>query len=89
MLALSMKPNHTVHEYKQLIVNSYRFNIHNLTQNMATQNSNVMLNATTKYYASSRNLQPRTEDLNYYKIVKKMVILDYYSKKKVVLMKCD
>ena len=56
---------------------------------MATQNSGVMLSATTGCYASSRDSQPRTEDLNYYGVVEKIVILNYYSKGRIALMKCE
>ena len=89
MRALSMRPNHTLCEYKQLIINGYGFNIHSQAQNMATQNSGVMLSTTIGCYASSRDSQPRTEDLNYYGVVEKIVILDYYSKGRVALMKYD
>lgn len=89
MRALSMGPNRTMREYKQLVINGYRFNIHSRSVNMATQNSGVMLSATTGCYASSRDSQPRTEDLNYYGVVEKIVILDYYFKGRIALMKCD
>ena len=56
---------------------------------MAIQNSDVMLSATTECYASLRDSQPRTKDLNYYGVVEKIVILDYYSKRRVALMKCN
>ena len=87
--ALAMGPNRTVREYKQMFINGYRFNIHSRAVNMATQNSGVMLSATTGCYTSSRDSQPRTSDLNYYGVVEKIVILDYYSKGRVALMKCD
>jgi hypothetical protein len=87
--ALSMGPNRTVREYKQIVINGYRFNTHSRAVNMATQNSGVMLSATTGCYASSRDSQPRTENLNYYGVVENIVILDYYSKGRVALMKCD
>ena len=86
---LSMGLNHTMLEYKQLIINGYRFNIHSRSVNMATQNSGIMLSTITRCYASSRDSQPRTEDLNYYDMVEKIVILDYYSKGRIALMKYD
>ena len=49
----------------------------------------MMLSTTIECYASSRDLQPRTEDLNYYEVVEKIIILDYYSKGRVALMKYD
>ena len=47
------------------------------------------MSTTTRCYASSRDSQPRTEDLNYYDMVEKIVILDYYSKGRIALMKYD
>ena len=49
----------------------------------------MILSTTTRCYASSRDSQPRTEDLNYYGMIEKIVILDYYSKKMIALMKCN
>ena len=87
--ALSIRPNHTIHKYKQLIINGYKFNIHSRAINIATQNSSMMLSATTRCFASSKNLQSHTEDLNYYRVVEKIVILDYYSKGRIALIKYD
>ena len=84
-----MEPNCTMCEYKQLIINGYRFNIYSRAQNMTIQNNGIMLSTTIGCYASSRDSQPHTKDLNYYEDVEKVVILDYYSKRRVVLMKCD
>ena len=51
----------------------------------------MMLSTTAECYASSssRDSQSRMEDLNYYGMVEKIVILDYYSKERIALMKCD
>ena len=87
--ALSMKPNYIVCEYKQLIINGYRFNIHSRSVNMAIQNSSMILSTTIGCYASSRDSQPRMEDLSYYGVVEKIVILDYYFKRRVALLKCN
>ena len=89
MRALSVGPNRTMCEYKQLVINGYRFNIHNQSVNMAIQNSSMMLSATTRCFASSKNLQSHTEDLNYYRVVEKIVIFDYYSKGRIALIKYD
>ena len=78
-----------MHEYKQLVINGYRFNIHSRSVNIATQNSGMMLSTISRCYANSRDSQPHTEDLNYYRTVEKIVILNYYSKGRVALMKCD
>ena len=48
-----------------------------------------MLSATTECYATLRDLQPRMEDLNYYGVMEKIVILDYYSKRRIALTNCD
>ena len=63
MHALLMEPNRTMHEYKQLVINGYRFNIYSQDVNMATQNSGMMLSATTGCYASLRDSQSRTVDV--------------------------
>ena len=85
---LAADPNLVARCCKGFLVNGFRFHINSRAQNMTTQNSGVVVSATTECYASSRDRQPRSAILDYYGVLEKILILDYYSKGRVVLMDC-
>ena len=88
MKDLAAGPNLIARCCKGFLVNGFRFHINSRAQNMTTQNSGVVVSATIECYASSRDRQPRSAILDYYGVLEKILILDYYSKGRVVLMDC-
>ncbi|CAN1279958.1 hypothetical protein LINPERPRIM_LOCUS17242 [Linum perenne] len=54
-----------------------------------TQNSGVMLTATTQSYASTRDRNPVYSDIIYYGVTQEILELEYWVNRKIVLFKCD
>ena len=85
---LSFGPSNVAWNCKSLVVNGFKFIISDRSRNMTTQHDGVTINATTTCFASSSDKRPRSEDISYFGVVEKIVILDYYGKGRVALFKC-
>lgn len=86
---LARGPSEYVKRYKCFLVNGYRFQTKDMEKKRKTQNSGVMLDATTDSYSSARDNNPVAGDVTYYGILNDIIELDYGVDKKVVLFRCD
>ncbi|WOH09924.1 hypothetical protein DCAR_0729384 [Daucus carota subsp. sativus] len=64
--SLAKGPNRAAKRFSGYIVNGYRFHTKLRDQNCTTQNSGVYLTALTTSFASSKDQNPKTGDVNYY-----------------------
>ncbi|XP_027172109.1 uncharacterized protein LOC113771742 [Coffea eugenioides] len=86
---LAKGPNIVGIQYKGLLVNGFRFHTRELEKKRKTQNSGVMVNATTSSFASAKDNNPILSDLDYYGILTNIIELDYREGRKVLLFECD
>ena len=54
-----------------------------------TQNCGVVVNSSITSYASARDSNPVEGNVEYYGLLTDIIELDYYSRWKVVLFRCD
>ena len=85
--ALAFGPNTVVRDCKSIVINGYIFIVTERAKNMRTQHDGIMVTATTDCYASASYSRPRLENVGYYGVVEKIIILDYYSHGRVIMMK--
>ena len=85
---MSFGPSNVAWDCKSFVVNGFKFITSDRAKNMTTQHEGVTVNASTTCYATASDRQPRCEDVSYYGVVEKIVILDYYAKGRVALFKC-
>ncbi|CAN1788228.1 hypothetical protein LINPERHAP1_LOCUS17958 [Linum perenne] len=86
---LARSPNNVVRKFNGFIINGYRFHIKELEKRRKTQNSGVMLTASTQSFASTRDRNPICSDIIYYGVIHEVIELDYWLNRKIVLFKCD
>lgn len=82
-------PLNVVKKYEACIVNGFRFHTKNLERRRVTQNSGVVMSATTSSFSSSKDKNPIHGNVTYYGVLDEIVQLDYYGTMKIVLFKCD
>lgn len=70
-------------------MNGFRFHTHDLESKRTTQNSGVMVRATTSSFSSSTDQNPITGEVAYYGVLQNIIELDYNFDRKVVLLDCD
>lgn len=86
---LAKGPSPTAKRYKGYYVNGYNFYTKSRDARCKTQNSGVILSASTPSFASSRDKYPIIGEVTYYGAILEIIELDYWSKFKVVLFKCE
>lgn len=82
-------PQKAAKRFKGYIINGFRFHTKEREINRKTQNSGVVITASTSSYASAKDKKPITGDVTYYGILTDIIELNYYEHFKVVLFKCD
>ncbi|XP_012832644.1 PREDICTED: uncharacterized protein LOC105953520 [Erythranthe guttata] len=75
--------------YRGFKLNGFRFHTRELERKRKTQNSGVMVNATTTSFASKKDMRPIVQEMMYYGILKNIIEFDYTGGKKIVLFDCD
>ena len=86
---LSRGPNILAMRFKGFLINGYRFRIKDRDGGKKTQNSGVMVIASTPSFSSSKDQNPVVGNVHYYGVVKDIIELDYSGHLKVVLFKCE
>ena len=86
---LAKGPNIVGMQYKGLLVNGFRFHVRELEKKRKTQNSEVMVNATTSSFASSKDNNPLMSDLDYFGIFTNIIELYYKERRRVLFFECD
>lgn len=89
VLRLARGPVPVARTYKGFKVNGFRFHIREIEKKRKTQNSGVMVNATTTSFASKKDRRPVMQEISYFGIIKNIIELDYTGGRKVVLFECD
>ncbi|KAK3015473.1 hypothetical protein RJ639_005778 [Escallonia herrerae] len=75
--------------YTGYVINGFKYHMKARESNRATQHSGVMVKANTDSYASARDMNPITGDVNYYGVLTDIIVLHYSKKFRFVLFKCD
>ena len=88
LASLAKGPNRAAKRFSGYIVNGYRFHTKRRDQKCTTQNSGVYLTALTTSFASSKDQNPKTGDVNYYGSIEEIIELDYWGAFTVVLFRC-
>lgn len=70
-------------------MNGFRFHVKNIDDETRTQNSGVYVSSESNDFASARDPNPRSGMGDYYGVVKDIIELDYFNKRKVILFDCD
>lgn len=86
---LAKGPNDMAIRYTAYLINGFRFHTKDRELNRNTQNSGVVVSATTSSFASAKDENPSLGDVNYYGILTDIFELDYRGHFRVVLFKCD
>ncbi|GJX54162.1 transposase, Ptta/En/Spm [Tanacetum coccineum] len=86
---LAKGPSPTSRRFHAYYVKGYRFHTKSHDDRCKTQNSVVSLTALTPSFASSRDKNPVLGNVDYYGRVLEIIELDYWSKFKVVLFRCE
>ncbi|PWA57309.1 hypothetical protein CTI12_AA411890 [Artemisia annua] len=85
----SKGPSPTSRRFNGYYVKGYRFHTKARDDRCKTQNSGVSLTALSPSFASSRDKNPVLGNVEYYGRVLEIIELDYWSKFKVVLFRCE
>lgn len=88
LASLAKGPNRAAKRFSGYIVNGYRFHTKRRDQKCTTQNSGVYLTALTTSFASSKDQNPKTGDVNYYGSIEEIIELDYWGAFTIVLFRC-
>ncbi|KAL3846277.1 hypothetical protein ACJIZ3_003680 [Penstemon smallii] len=86
---LAMGPNHIGIGYKRFMVNGARFHVKEWERKRKTQNSGLVVSATTSSFSSAKDDNPISSDLQYFGVLRDIIELDYTGGRKVVLFECD
>lgn len=86
---LAAGPLMTARRYKGYIVNGFRFHTKDVEERRRTQNSGIVVVASTSSFSSAKDQNPIKGDVAYYGVLKEIIELYYNEKAKVVLFKCD
>lgn len=70
-------------------MNGFRFHTKEVESKRKTQNSGVVVNATTSSFSSSKDQNPVLGEVAYYGVLKNILELDYTSNRKVILFDCN
>nr|XP_027063083.1 uncharacterized protein LOC113689513 [Coffea arabica] len=89
MKLLARGPNNVGRTYQKILVNGFRFHTRQLESQRKTQNSGVLVNATTSSFSSTKDNNPILSDLAYYGILTNILELNYTEGRTVTLFECD
>ena len=84
---LAKGPYRYARRFKGYIINGFRFRIKGRDKRRKTQNSGIILNASTTSYASRRDKNPRTGDVTYYGELIDIIKIRYTNDMKFVMLK--
>ena len=76
-------------KYKGYIVNGFCFHTKDRDKGRTTQNSGVILNASTMSYASRRDMNPREGEVTFYGELSDIIEIRYTNNMKFVMFKCN
>ena len=86
---LALGPQKSARRFTGYIINGVRYHTRNREKKRTTQNSGVMLKATTENYASARDQSPILGEVTFYGILTDIIELCYANDVKYILFKCD
>ncbi|KAA8532586.1 hypothetical protein F0562_032598 [Nyssa sinensis] len=86
---LSVGPDQWGRRYTGYVINGFRFRTKERESKRKTQNSGVLLNASTTSFASARDRNPVEGDVRFYGVLTDIIELRYTNDLKFVLFKCD
>ncbi|XP_027108997.2 uncharacterized protein [Coffea arabica] len=86
---LARGPNNVGRTYQKILVTGFRFHTRQLESQRKTQNSGVLVNATTSSFSSTKDNNPILSDLAYYGILTNILELNYTEGRTVTLFECD
>ncbi|XP_076906697.1 uncharacterized protein LOC143562903 [Bidens hawaiensis] len=86
---LAKGPSPTYKTYYGYYANGFRFHTKSRDSKCITQNSGVSLTALAPSFASSRDKNPTVGNVDYYGRILDIIELDYWSKFRIVLFRCE
>src|SRR3954471_222946 len=90
LLTLSRSPEFKVKTYKSYDIQGFKFRKKSSEESNCTQNSGVIVLATTTSYTGVHDSYPRERDLTYYGVIKDIIELSFDDgRKKIVLFERD
>src|SRR3954470_22831002 len=90
MLTLSRSPVFKVNTYKSYDIQGFKFRTKSSEKSNCTQNSGVVVLATTTSYTGVHDNDPRERDLTYYGVIKDIIGLSFNDgSRKIVLFECE
>src|SRR3954462_6722701 len=90
LLTLSRSPEFKVKTYKSYDIQGFKFRTKSSEESNCTQNSGVVVLATTTSYTGVHDNSPRERDLTYYGVIKDIIELSFDDGcRKIVLFECD
>lgn len=85
---LAMGPDIVAKRYVGYFINGYKFSTRKRDERCKTQNSGVTLTALTPSFASSKDQNSITGNVNYYGAIEEIIEVSYLGKFTVVLFRC-
>ncbi|XP_077252318.1 uncharacterized protein LOC143891659 [Tasmannia lanceolata] len=82
-------PSTIVTKYMGYLIKGFRFHTKKREQRRKTQNSGVIVTATTRSFSTASDQSPIAGDVNYYGVLTDIVEVDYYGHLKALMFKCD
>src|SRR3954468_21337151 len=90
LLTLSRSPDFKVKTFKSYDIQGFKFRTKSSEESNCTQNSGVVVLATTTSYTGVHDSEPRERDLTYYGVIKDIIELSFDDgRRKIVLFECD
>ena len=90
LLTLSRSPEFKVKTYKSFDIQGFKFRTKSSKESNYTQNSGVVVMATTTSCASVHDIDPREGVITYYGVIKDIIELSFNEgRRKIVLFGCD
>ena len=86
---LAKGPYRHARRFKGYIINGFRFRTKDRDKGRTTQNSGVILNASTMSYATRRDRNPRLGDVTFYGELTDIIEIRYTGNMKYVMFKCN
>ena len=86
---LTLGPQNMATKFTGYIINGVRYHTRDREKKRTTQNSGVMLRATTESYASARDQHPISGEVTFYGVLTNIIELCYSKDLKFILFECD